>query len=151
MLALVGATDSATEIQKLLASDDAERHQFGGSVSLSGDVAVIGAVGDDYDVFNTGSAYVFERQADGSWTEQQKLSASDGSADDQFSSSVSVFGDVAVMGTYLDDDNYSNAGAVYVYERQTDSSWTEEAKLLTSDGAEDDFLVFQCRRPATLR
>ena len=52
---------SWTEQAKLLASDGAEYDEFGGSVSISGDYAIIGAYGDDGNGVDAGSAYVFEK------------------------------------------------------------------------------------------
>ena len=60
--------DFAAAIEaKLTASDAAERDQFGGSVSVSGDTAVVGAYFDDDAGNLSGSAYVFVRSG-GSWT-----------------------------------------------------------------------------------
>jgi ketosteroid isomerase-like protein len=50
------------------------------SVSVSGDVALVSAYADDDRGNNSGSAYVFTRQQDGTWTQTQKLTASDGAA-----------------------------------------------------------------------
>ncbi len=86
------------EEQKLTASDSAENDRFGFSVSVSGDVAVVGAYGDDDLGFNSGSTYVYHYDAPTlMWVEEQKLTASDGVADDGFGGSVSVSGDVAVV------------------------------------------------------
>ncbi len=54
-----GGWEDMTETAKLTASDAAEEDRFGFSVSISGDVAVIGAYCDDDVGFNSGSAYVF--------------------------------------------------------------------------------------------
>ena len=82
-----------TEQQKLLASDGAAGDHFGSSVSVSGDTVVVGAPGDDTPGgVDAGSAYVFVRSGT-TWTEQQKLLAPDGAADDDFGISVSVSGD----------------------------------------------------------
>ena len=70
--------------QKLTASDGAFNDIFGYSVAFSGSTIVVGARGDDN---LQGAAYVFDRQG-GSWVETQKLTASDGTAGDQFSDSV---------------------------------------------------------------
>ena len=104
-----------TEAQKLLASDGATGEQFGVSVSVSGDTGLIGAVTDDDLGFNTGSAYVFTRDATGLWTEQAKLLASDGAAGEQFGVSVSVSGDTALIGAVFDDDLGSNTGSAYIF------------------------------------
>jgi len=127
------------EVDKLTASDGAADDIFGYSVSLSGDRALVGARGDDDLGSNSGSAYVYERQGDGSWLEVDKLTASDGAADDIFSISVSLSGDRALVGASLDDDLGNFSGSAYVFERQGDGSWLEVDKLTASDGAADAF------------
>ena len=82
---------------------------------------------------DSGSAYVY--RFDGTkWVEEAKLLASDGAACDYFGVSVSVSGDVAVVGADGDDDNGHQSGSAYVY-RFDGTNWVEEAKLLASDGA----------------
>ena len=125
-----------SEQQKLTASDAVSGDVFGISVSIDGDTAVIGAWGDDDNGSNSGSAYVYVR-SNGVWTEQQKLTASDGATGDRFGYSVSIDGDTAVIGARYDDDNGSNSGSAYVYVR-TNGVWSELQKLTASDGAGDD-------------
>ena len=69
------------EQAKLTASDGAAVDWFGISVAIAGDTIVVGAYGDDTDNgTNSGSAYVFTRTGT-TWTEQAKLTASDGAAE----------------------------------------------------------------------
>ncbi len=130
-----------TETAKLTASDGAAIDVFGSSVGLSGDMAVVGAHLDGDNRGSAGSAYVFERPA-GGWvdmTETAKLTASDGTAGDQFGFSVAVSGDVVLITAVHDDDNGVNSGSAYVF-RFDGTDWIEEAKLTASDGApSDDF------------
>jgi hypothetical protein len=125
-----------TDQAKLLASDGAAQDEFGRCVSLSADTALIGAYADDDNGSVSGSAYVFVRSG-GVWTEQAKLLASDGAAGDGFGVSVSLSGDIALIGAYADDDNGSLSGSAYVFVR-SGGVWTEQAKLLASDGAAGD-------------
>jgi len=131
-------TSWAQEPNKLLASDGASSDVFGNSVSVSGDVAVVGAYGDDDKGDMSGSAYVF-RWNGTSWAQEpNKLLASDGAASDYFGSSVSVSGEVAVVGAFLDDNaNGTTAGSAYVF-RWNGTSWVEQRKLVASDGAAGD-------------
>ncbi|MBN1846241.1 MAG: FG-GAP repeat protein [Sedimentisphaerales bacterium] len=120
------------EQAKLLASDGSEYDRFGWSVSISGDMVVIGAYHDEDNGNNSGSAYVF--RFDGlNWIQEQKLTASDGAADDRFGTSVAICGDTAVIGAYLDDDK----GSVYVFNFDG-ASWQQRRKLSASDGEEND-------------
>ncbi len=83
-LALGGpATSQAPTEFKLTASDAAAFDYFGWSVALSGDTALVGANRADDAGTSSGSAYVFVRSGT-SWTEQAKLTASDGAAGDGF-------------------------------------------------------------------
>ena len=91
--------DGANWVQeaKLTASDAAENARFGRSVSLSGDVALIGGPGDEDNGVRSGSAYVF--RFDGSnWVEEAELTASDAAAEDRFGLAVSISGDRALIG-----------------------------------------------------
>ncbi len=128
---------SWAEEAKLTASDAAADDDFGYSVSISGDYAIVGAVSDDDNGDGSGSAYVFKR-TDTNWTQEAKLTASDGAEYDMFGYSVSISGDYAIVDAHRDDDNGSNSGSAYVFKR-TDTSWAEEVKLTASDGAENDY------------
>ncbi len=135
VLMLENKSFAVTEF-KLLASDGAEDDGFGHSVSISGDVALVGARGNDDKGSRSGSAYVF-RWNGSSWVEEQKLLASDGTAGDHFGESVSISGDVALIGAPEEDKIVPGPGKAYVF-RWNGSNWVEEQKLLASDGAVDD-------------
>jgi hypothetical protein len=123
-----------TQQQKLLASDGAKYDCFGCSVSLDGDTALIGSPFNEY---GSGSAYVFTRTGT-IWTQQVKLVALDSTHEDYFGWSVSLDRDTALIGAYGDDDNQEQSGSAYIFNR-IDTIWTQEAKLLASDGAKGDF------------
>jgi len=125
-----------TQQAKLLASDGAEGDDFGVSVSIDGDYAIVGAYFDDDNGGGSGSAYVFTRSGT-VWTEQAKLLASDGAAGDLFGRSVSIDGDYAIVGAFRDDDNGETSGSAYVFTR-SGTTWTQQAKLLASDGTAGD-------------
>ena len=140
--ALLAALPAASHAQcaqqqaKLLASDGAMSDEFGISVSISGDVAIVGADGNDDNGLQSGSAYI--SRFDGTtWSQDQKLLASDGAAGDRFGFSVSIGGDMAIVGAFLDDDNGTDSGSVYVF-RFDGTTWSQEQKLLASDGARGD-------------
>ena len=94
------------------------------SVSLYGDTALIGTIyDDDNDKSNSGSVYVFTRSSvDGTFEQQSKLHASDAAASDYFGGSVSLYGDTALIGAFLDDDNgKTDSGSVYVFKAPSPS------------------------------
>ena len=126
-----------TQQAKLLASDGAATDEFGRSVSIDGDYAIVGAPGEDTKGSSSGSAYVFKRSGT-SWSQQSKIVANDGAADDNFGYSVSISGDYALIGAYGDDDKGSISGSAYVFKR-SGTSWTQQSKLLASDGVGGDY------------
>jgi len=102
---------SAANIQennKITASDGAPSDLFGSSVSIIGDYAIVGSPKDDIGAnANQGSAYIFVRNGN-NWTQQAKLTASDGATEDEFGFSVSISGYYAIVGA-ADDDIGANA------------------------------------------
>jgi hypothetical protein len=128
--------DDWVQEQKLAASDGAQGEYFGGGVAIDGNVIVVTAEFDDENGARSGSAYVF--RFDGQeWLEEQKLTASDGNADDFFGGFVAVDGNVIVIDANGDDDNGPSSGSAYVY-RFDGLNWNEEQKLLADDGAAGD-------------
>jgi hypothetical protein len=122
---------------KLKASDGAPYDNFGKSVSIDGDYALIGSWYDDDKGQDSGSAYVFKRY-DTDWFQVDKLTASDGEYGDQFGRSVSIDGDYALIGVWSDDDNGYGSGSAYIF-KQTGTSWIQDDKLTASDGSPYDY------------
>jgi hypothetical protein len=118
-----------TPQKKLLAPDGQAGDAFGYSVSLYGDTALIGAVGDDGSM---GSVYVFTRTL-GRWELEQKLFSSGGAPQDHFGYSVSLDGDTALIGA----PDAGTQGSAYLFTR-VGTFWDEKTKLLALDGAVKD-------------
>lgn len=133
-----------TQVAKLTASDGALGDNFGISVALSGDTAVIGAPWGDGLMLRSGAAYVFQRAAQtGQWTQVAKLTADDGATNDSFGTSVALSGDTAVIGSNYDDDLGTNSGSAYAFRRDSQTGqWMQVAKLTASDGAAYDYFGF---------
>jgi hypothetical protein len=93
---------------------------------------VAGARTDDAGI-SSGSVYVFVRNGS-TWTQQQKLTASDAAAGDEFGAGVAIRGDYIAVGAPLDDAPAQDSGSVYIF-RWTGSSWTQQTRLIASDGA----------------
>ncbi|MDF9744523.1 FG-GAP repeat protein [Natrinema salsiterrestre] len=120
--------------EKLVADDGDSIDLFGYSVALDSETALIGAEGDeDPNGVRAGSAYVFTRSS-GNWSQQAKLSADDGDADDSFGWAVALEGDIGLIGARDDDDpNGESAGSAYIFTR-SDGQWSQETKLAANDG-----------------
>jgi hypothetical protein len=129
----VGSSGAAT------APPEGAPSEFGASVALSNDTALVGAYRDERPgEEDAGVAYVFERSGDG-WTRSAALTPTDGDPGDHFGVSVAVMDDSILAGAYRDEDpNGEDAGAAYVFERRT-GEWTETTKLVPEDGDDGDF------------
>ena len=115
------------ELEKVIASDGSVYEEFGNSVSIDGNYAIIGCYQDDG---CKGSAYIFKR--DGStWSEEAKLIPSDGESGDYAGLSVSISGNYAILGAPTKE-------AAYIFIR-SGSTWTQQAKLIPTGGGVLDF------------
>ena len=131
-----------TQQEKLVATDGAASDYFGYAVALSsdGDTAIAGACYADVGGNNEqGAAYVFTRSG-ASWSQQAKLTASDGDALDVFGWSVALSsnGNTAIAGASRADGTNAFQGAAYVFTR-SGATWSQQAKLISSDGATLDW------------
>ncbi|MGB1103859.1 MAG: T9SS type A sorting domain-containing protein [Crocinitomicaceae bacterium] len=141
--------DDWTLVQKISSSDQDDYDRFGYAVAIHGDLAIVGAYGEDHDVDDgaplpkAGSAYVFQRGEDGVWTEMQKLVASDRQEDDEFGWSVDIYDSTIVVGAHHEDHNavgggYEyNAGSSYIYDLGEDGIWTQTQKIVGSHRTDD--------------
>lgn len=140
------------EVQKLVASDRYIKDYFGSSVSLNGNYLLVGASSEDEDengknfITDAGSAYMFERGANGQWTEVQKLAAFDRYIGDAFGSMVDLTGQMAVIGAPMQSENKTqtslkaHAGAAYIYLKSSNGKWIFADKIVASDrDAGDNF------------
>jgi hypothetical protein len=127
---------------ELNASDGVPQDQFGWSVALGANAAVVGAtlhtVGSNQNY--QGAAYVFV-ESGGTWSQQAELSASDGVSQDKFGFSVALVGSTAVVSAawhpYMAWCSCQGPGAAYVFV-ESGGTWSQQAELTASDGADND-------------
>lgn len=127
------------EQQDNVYADDAQTGDyFGASVSISGDYAVVGAHLDDVGAnADQGSIYVFKRNGL-NWTQQQKLTANDGTAIDFFGYSIAIDSTTIVVGAPRDNIGANaDQGSVYIYGFLL-FGFAFDAKLTASDGDAGD-------------
>ncbi|MGV6860697.1 MAG: T9SS type A sorting domain-containing protein [Putridiphycobacter sp.] len=130
-------------------SDNENYDRFGYSVALDGDYLIVGAPGEDEDetgmnsISKAGSVYIFKNNA-GTWTETQKIVASDRSADDEFGWSLDIDGNTLIVGAHQDFEDVNglnpihHAGSCYLFDLNTSTEiWTETQKIVASDRAPD--------------
>jgi len=125
--------------QRLVPADSQPNQNFGSSVSLDGNVLLIGAQGDDQNGDASGAAYIFSHSPDtGLWGEDQKLLAEDGDDFDWFGESLALGPESAVIGAMFDEENGEASGSVYFFMRQPVSGeWVQQQKLFPSDAGPD--------------
>lgn len=130
------------EVVKVVAPDRALADLFGYSVSISGDYAIVGAKQEDHNATggqyldNAGAAYILKNES-GTWTVVQKIVAEDRAADDEFGTSVAIYGDYAIVGAprktaTVGFELNSAAGAAYIF-KNTDGQWSQLQKIQASD------------------
>jgi hypothetical protein len=106
--------------------------QFGASVAISGDVAVVGAPGYRIGgLTGQGAAFVFARNANDVWEQIVRLEAADKAANDSFGISVAISGDNIIVGAY---GKANTTGAAYIFTR-SGSNFRQVAKLTGNDVA----------------
>ena len=122
-----------------LTPTDGTAFWFGRSVAISHDRAIVGAPYDDDYGIVSGSAYIYRRDGN-SWTEEEKIHASDAAAEGGFGYSVSISGDYAAIGGYIEPfagkagaSGYS-IGTAYIFHHEG-GTWTEQAKFHDGYGA----------------
>ena len=128
-----------TELTKLTATDAATGDKFGRSVWISGDYCLIGAIYNDANGTGSGSAYMFKRNPNtDTWSQQAKLTASDGAQSDHFGYSVSIDDNYAIVGAIASDANATDSGSAYIFKRNG-TNWMEHIKLSAPDGQVNDW------------
>ncbi len=101
LAALLGMVQPAagdwTQKQKIHSTPRGVGAQFGNAVATSGSTMVIGARNDSTTASQAGAAVVYVRNG-ASWTQQQKPTAGDGTASDEFGNAVAIQGEVIAVG-----------------------------------------------------
>lgn len=119
------------------------------SVSVSNNYAVIGLAENALDENglnekdDAGQAIIYEKK-NGAWQQVQTVVASDRFFDANFGISTSIDNNLLVVGAHrmsepISTGNPTNtSGAAYIFERQTNGTWTEVKKLMASDKNNND-------------
>ena len=112
-----GGTNNWGQAKKLLPSVKEAGAIFGYSTDVALDTIVVGAPSEDANGSYAGAAYIFYRNQGGTnnWGQVKRLVGA--AANDQFGFDVSVSDNTIAVGARYQDGAGSNAGAVYIYER----------------------------------
>ncbi|MEP6484752.1 MAG: FG-GAP repeat protein [Rudaea sp.] len=128
---IISGVPTWTRTATLFDPSGASYDSLGISVAISGDTIVVGAQGLNS---GRGGAYVFVKNAAG-WAIQTKLIGSDASPKAYAGSAVAIHGNTVLVGA---PSVASYRGAVYAFQR-SGSTWTQKAKLVAADGADNDY------------
>jgi hypothetical protein len=142
------------------ASNTGANDQFGYQVALSGSTLVVSAHLEDSNSSginstpndagnNVGAVYVFVRGDDGYWTQQAYIKPSNPSDNDEFGRYIDIDGDTLVVGSRYEDSNTTginstpndsgiNSGAVYVFTRDDNNQWSQQAFIKASNAGDND-------------
>lgn len=146
---------------------------FGRAISISDDIIVVGAPWEDNNSTvisnsndgvitdtgissDSGSVYVFQKDASGHWYQDAYLKASNAGTGDVFGFSVGISGETIVVGAHQEDNNStainnvndaaivdtgtsSSSGAAYVFKRDDSGNWSPDAYLKASNSGPDDY------------
>jgi hypothetical protein len=115
------------EVKKLTASNMPIGNQFGYSTAIAGEWAIVSAIGDNSQGYNTGAAYIFMRNQNGhnQWGEVKKLIASDAAEQKAFGVSVDISTNhMAIVADGLDSK-------VYIFDGN--SGWAETNNLMSPE------------------
>ncbi len=144
-----GTTWAQTAYMKHDSGGNENLDRFGSAVAIYQDTIAIGCP------FKGGSAqgrvYIWARVG-GVWTQQIDILAANVDANDNFGTSLDLYGDTLAIGAPLEDSNVygvvngtgtsvdntdTDSGAVYIYTGSL-ASWTQQAFIKASDGALGD-------------
>jgi hypothetical protein len=134
-----GAACSPQQTAKLLVGNATAGDEFGSSVAVDDDVAIVGAQRSRLGGESAGAAYIYRKNPSGHWLAADKLTPADGEGEDYFGWSVALDGDTAVVGAYSDDDGGTQSGAAYVFRDNGAGEWQQVAKLTSNDAAPYDY------------
>ncbi len=123
---------TGNQLFKLNALDANMNDQFGWAVAISGNIAIVGAIFDDDGGQNAGAAYLFDVITG---NQLFKLTADDAAAGDFFGESVSISGNIAIVGASADDDVPLQSGSAYLFDVTTGN---QLLKLTAEDASPED-------------
>ena len=140
-------TQIISDMIKAVATDRASSEQFGYSVSISNNYAVVGAYNERLNYMDElfSSVYFFERSENGNWSQVKKIMAPNQKNGDSFGRSVYISGNYAIIGaaSEIEDVNGENpipwAGSAYIFERDESGIWNQVQKIVPSDRSDKRF------------
>lgn len=131
--------------QTLTPSDGLAYDNFGTTVAMCGDNIIVGATskGSDSSGEAKGGAYIYTKSTSTDrWDQETILQASDQQVGDSFGGPLDISDNYAIIGawkedgggTYTSSDEYSQAGAAYLFKKNSDGTWpTTETEIFHAE------------------
>ncbi|TWT52953.1 hypothetical protein Pla22_05810 [Rubripirellula amarantea] len=116
-----GGVNQFGQVAKLFSDDGTAGDRLGGSVSLDGNRLAVGAVQSDFGGLQSGNAYLFEDSGTG-WSQSRLLVNDEVTTADQYGVAVAIDGNMAAVGSWLDNRPDNNSGAAYAFDLQSDTA-----------------------------
>jgi len=130
--AYINVFDNWNLQRTLVPNDIQELDNYGGSVDLRGQYAIIGASQQVMYGDNKGKAYIFKREG-AEWIQQARILSSDNALYGHFGASVSINDNYALVGGDLTHD-----GAIYTFSR-SGTNWNFLRKDMSSVSSANNF------------
>lgn len=128
-----GGTNAWEFTASYLGSVQFANRNFGSSVAIDGDTAIVGAPGDS---FTNGAVYIVQRQAASTnvWREIRRIASPDSQFNDAFGRNVAISGDTVLVNTY-------SLGKAYIFERNRGgaNAWGQAALLIPTNTPDVQF------------
>lgn len=119
-----------SQTSKIVSENREGRAEFGTSVALSENFAIVGA---SRETSASGAAYIYAKNSQETWDFSQRLEADDPNAGAEFGGGVKIANDYLVVAAGRADVNGTiRAGALYVYDYQN-NNWEFSTKIVASD------------------
>ena len=137
-------TVTATEFneQKLLDPNGGANARMGSAVDVTEDYMAISSINVSS---GPGKVLIYEKDAQGEWIFTQEVSASDGVGDNNFGFDLQLSGDrLLVSAPNADAGGVNNAGAAYLFERNSSGVWVEDVKLFANDPQNNSVFGWSC-------
>jgi FG-GAP repeat len=124
---------------KIIDASGGSFDNFGFSVSISGNYAIVGANMDDIGGNMDQGSASFYQLSSGTWVLMQKITDVSGAANDEFGSRVSISGNYAIVGAYADDDGANiDQGSATIYQLSS-GTWISMQKIKDASGSSYDY------------
>jgi FG-GAP repeat len=127
-----GSSGPVSNYQSIFPNDINEDKEFGFSVDIDSNYAIIGAIrSDNIPLDRYGAAYIFNKLPDGTWQQQAKLLPDAADLVGRFGYRVTIYGDYAAVTDFIDGPsgiNLNQTSQIYIFKR-TGTTWAKQTIL----------------------